>query len=158
MSVFFFESLHKPLFLPQVKPLNISIIVLDQFPNIPPKEVPIIIHHATKKGKGRVGRTGTRKMAEKARLATQAHIRHTKTDYDCMLESGIDRTAARDSILPRVLSILQQWGLSLTERQKYEAKKGQITTKSTQATAKVPHPLVKTTKHRTPGPETPTVP
>jgi hypothetical protein len=93
------------------KTAKYEYIVLDVFPCIPLDELLRIIYHATKKGKRRVGRTETITMAEKARLATQAHIRHTKTDYDDLLKRGIDRKTARKLVWPIVLSISKQWGL-----------------------------------------------
>ncbi|KAI1130987.1 hypothetical protein F5Y10DRAFT_93761 [Nemania abortiva] len=85
--------------------------ILDRFPQIPPRELRMVMSRATQKGQGRVGRTGTIEMEEKARLATQAHIRHTKTDYDKILKGGTGRESARKSTFQIVLDISKQWGL-----------------------------------------------
>ncbi|KAJ8126509.1 hypothetical protein O1611_g7130 [Lasiodiplodia mahajangana] len=86
-----------------------KVAILATFPQIPTEELELIKHHATRKGKGRVGRTRTREIAEKARLATQAHVRHTKTDYDELLKRGTDRETARNLTSQKVRDILKQW-------------------------------------------------
>ncbi|KAI0195535.1 hypothetical protein EV127DRAFT_331881 [Xylaria flabelliformis] len=123
------------------------IAILEQFPRMPPEEVRKIIRHATKKGKGRVGRTGKLNLAVKAYLATHAHTRHTKTDYDGLLRTGTDRKAARSRTIRNVFGVLDEWGLVTKTRQVEKAGK-QIPTKSTQktkggATVSVPTDTVK---------------
>ncbi|KAI0400073.1 hypothetical protein F4802DRAFT_586708 [Xylaria palmicola] len=90
--------------------------ILSQFPRIPPDEVSKIARHATAKGEGRVGRTETIEMGHKARLAAQAHIRHTKTDYDSLLKKGIGRTTAREMTSEKVLDILKEWRMAPKSR------------------------------------------
>ncbi|KAI1809262.1 hypothetical protein GGS20DRAFT_590831 [Poronia punctata] len=85
--------------------------ILARFPCMPSEEVPKIINRAMKKHAGRVGRTGTMELSEKAFLAVQAHVRHTKTDYDKLLKDGTQYEAARSLILPKVREVLVQWGL-----------------------------------------------
>ncbi|KAI1739081.1 hypothetical protein F4680DRAFT_422797 [Xylaria scruposa] len=109
------------------------IAILKQFPRMPPEELRKIILHATKKGKGRVGRTGKLDLATKAYLATHAHTRHTKTDYDGLLTTGTDRKAARSRTIRNVFGVLDEWGLVAKKRNVDKAKK-QIPTKSTQKT------------------------
>ncbi|KAI0452061.1 hypothetical protein F5B21DRAFT_516334 [Xylaria acuta] len=90
--------------------------ILAQFPRIPPEEIRIIVRRATVKGEGRVGRTGRKGMGEKAFLAAQAHIRHTKTDYEDLLRSGTNREAARIRTARNVFSVLNEWGPVTTRR------------------------------------------
>ncbi len=42
-------------------------------------------------------------------LAMIAHIRHTRTDYDALMDDGYDRDAARFFVLDDVNSVLEQW-------------------------------------------------
>ncbi|KAI0487201.1 hypothetical protein F4859DRAFT_509774 [Xylaria cf. heliscus] len=107
--------------------------VLARFPRIPDEELRMIVRHATTKGEGRVGRTGRKEMAEKAYLATQAYIRHKKTDYEALLRSGTERGAARILTARDVLRILDGWG-PLPARHKAEIARKQVPTKSTQKT------------------------
>ncbi len=77
----------------------------------------MIIRRATAKRRGRVGRTGTIETAEKARLAVQAHIRHTKTNYEGLLKSGTSREGARAMTSQRTFDLLREWGLASKKRQ-----------------------------------------
>jgi hypothetical protein len=90
---------------------DLNATVLVSFPRIPAEEVPKIINRAMKKHAGRVGRTGKIELAEKAYLAVQAYIRHTKTDYDKLLNDGMAYQDARDQIFPKVREILVEWGV-----------------------------------------------
>ncbi|KAI1349709.1 hypothetical protein F5Y01DRAFT_327026 [Xylaria sp. FL0043] len=91
--------------------------IREQFPRLPHEELRMIMRRATVKGHGRVGRTRTITMKEKAHLAVQAHIRHTKTNYDDLLKSGTGRDNARTIISQRVLDILREWGFTPTKGQ-----------------------------------------
>jgi len=42
-------------------------------------------------------------------LAAVASIRHEDTDYDDLLESGVERAEARARVAPRVDQILDRW-------------------------------------------------
>lgn len=84
--------------------------VLAEFPRVPSHLLPTIISHAMAKNTGRVGRTGKVEMADKARLAVQAHIRHTQTNYEALLKGGTPRDKARDQTFPKVLEIQKDWG------------------------------------------------
>ncbi|KAI3327201.1 hypothetical protein HD806DRAFT_486388 [Xylariaceae sp. AK1471] len=108
-----------------------SEAILAEFPRMPPIELPTIVRRAMVKRAGRVGRTGTKEMVEKARLAVHAHIRHTKTDYDRLLRGGIDRKSARDLMFQKALDIQKQWGPIHMGRQKLETKTRHISTKTT---------------------------
>ncbi|KAI0805183.1 hypothetical protein GGR55DRAFT_657406 [Xylaria sp. FL0064] len=101
-----------------------------QFPRLPHEELRMIMRRATAKGQGRVGRTQTITMKEKAHLAVQAHIRHTKTNYDDLLKSGTERESARSMISQRVLDVLKEWGFTPTKgrlRKNHEEKKSDKT-------------------------------
>lgn len=106
--------------------LSLIIAVLSRFPRIPYEEIWAIARHATVKRKGRVGRTGRVELEEKAFLATRAHIRHTKTDYDALLKRGTSRGDSRKSTSQRVLDILEEWGPAPARRQEPQTT-GRIT-------------------------------
>ncbi|GAP89973.2 putative alanine and arginine rich protein [Rosellinia necatrix] len=108
--------------------------ILARFPRIPHDELPKIIHRATAKGKGRVGRTGTIGMDGKVRLAVQAHIRHTKTDYDGLLRNGTEREEARRLTLQKALDILKEWGPIPKKKQTPERTRKQTPAKPAQKT------------------------
>lgn len=42
-------------------------------------------------------------------LAAVTHIRHTRTDYDALMDEGYDRDAARFFVLDAVNEVLRQW-------------------------------------------------
>jgi len=90
---------------------DLNTTVLAKFPRIPAEEVPKIINRAMKKHAGRVGRTGKIELAEKAYLAVQAYIRHTKTDYDKLLNEGTAYQDARGQTFAKVREILVEWGV-----------------------------------------------
>ncbi|CAJ2505911.1 Uu.00g000410.m01.CDS01 [Anthostomella pinea] len=77
--------------------------ILKLFPQTPRQAIlPGIISRAMKKGAGRVGRTGTIEIEEKATLAVRAHIRHQLTEYDVLLRKGVQRDQARVITGPQV--------------------------------------------------------
>ncbi|KAI8953313.1 hypothetical protein F4801DRAFT_576488 [Xylaria longipes] len=119
--------------------------ILARFPRIPPGELRMIIRHATKKGKGRVGRTGRKEMAEKAYLAAQAYIRHTKTNYEGLLRSGTNREVARILTARNVFGVLNEWG-PVTTSWKVETARKKIPMKYTQKTRDGATPLKSTAK------------
>ncbi|RYC57192.1 hypothetical protein CHU98_g9013 [Xylaria longipes] len=124
---------------------KLIIVVLARFPRIPPGELRMIIRHATKKGKGRVGRTGRKEMAEKAYLAAQAYIRHTKTNYEGLLRSGTNREVARILTARNVFGVLNEWG-PVTTSWKVETARKKIPMKYTQKTRDGATPLKSTAK------------
>ena len=42
-------------------------------------------------------------------LAAVSHIRHTRTDYDALMDEGYDRDAARFFVIEAVNDVLRQW-------------------------------------------------
>lgn len=81
-----------------------------EFPDMPSKDVRDVLDHAFLKGSGRVGRSGTMKSEEdKVRLAVEAHIRHVHTDYDKLIEDGMDRDDARDVVWDTIKEVKESW-------------------------------------------------
>ncbi|KAJ5114309.1 hypothetical protein NUU61_000068 [Penicillium alfredii] len=80
-----------------------------QFPLMPTDTLDTILNHAFLKGSGRVGRTAMMTEERKAVLAVEAHIRHTHTDYDKLLDAGMNREDARQTVWPVVQAISRAW-------------------------------------------------
>ena len=85
--------------------------ILDQMPGCPPVEAREIAAHACAKHSGRVGRTAAAKDLDPqaVRLAVIAHVRHTHTDYDRIVERTRDKRDARSRIRPRLDAVLGEW-------------------------------------------------
>ncbi|MDX5593998.1 DUF2293 domain-containing protein [Pseudovibrio sp. SPO723] len=49
------------------------------------------------------------------KLCALTHVRHNYTDYDTLMDEGMDRDAARYCVLPEMLDVLDQWGMLITE-------------------------------------------
>jgi hypothetical protein len=81
------------------------------FPHCPAGKETVIAEHACQKYSGRVGRSAAAKSLDEqaVRLAVIAHIRHTETDYDALLASGLERRQARAQVEGTVLWILARW-------------------------------------------------
>jgi hypothetical protein len=73
-----------------------------------------IAEHACRKYSGRVGRSAMAKEfgAKAVRLAVTAHIRHTETNYDHLLNTTPGRAIARAQVLDRVNFMLRCWSLT----------------------------------------------
>lgn len=80
------------------------------FPALPRAELPQIARHALKKRSRRVGRAGAMALADRARLAVRAHIRHVHTEYDALLKGGVGRAEARKQVREQVDEIARRWG------------------------------------------------
>jgi hypothetical protein len=82
-----------------------------QFPSCPAGVERAIAEHACQKYSGRVGRSAAARQfdSEAVHLAVIAHIRHTRTDYDLLLNRWGDRMLARSEVRGQVDEILQQW-------------------------------------------------
>ncbi|KAF9887393.1 hypothetical protein FE257_010248 [Aspergillus nanangensis] len=80
-----------------------------QFPLMPEPDLDQILSHAFHKGSGRVGRTTQKTDAQKASLAVEAHIRHTHTPYETMLDAGVDRVDARKAVWDSIKAIKSTW-------------------------------------------------
>jgi hypothetical protein len=81
------------------------------FPGCPPAEAAQIADHACQRYSRRVGRTAAAKELdpEAIRLAVIAHVRHTHTNYDRLLNQLWDRAAARDQVREQVNAVVHQW-------------------------------------------------
>lgn len=90
--------------------------ILRLFPQIPLRHLEDILRHTLAKNSGRVGRTGTTSLAEAARLAVCAHVRHTFTDYDNMLKNGVEGEKARTMVFPAVKEKIEEWGMVVVSR------------------------------------------
>ncbi|KAJ5743221.1 hypothetical protein N7533_010323 [Penicillium manginii] len=84
-------------------------LLRSEFPLMPAATLDIVINHAFLKGSGRVGRTGMTTDKRKASLAVEAHIRHTHTPYDSLLDGGMERSDARKKVWPTVKAIKKSW-------------------------------------------------
>lgn len=85
--------------------------VREMYPRCPAGRGPSIAEHACRKYSGRVGRCAMAKELDEhaVRLAVQAHIRHTETDYDDLLATLNHRQSARAKVCDKVADILRQW-------------------------------------------------
>ena len=85
--------------------------IRELYPLCPPGREQVIAGHACQKYSGRVGRSeGAKNLDNEAvHLAVLAHLRHTETNYDDLLLSGVDRGAARASVRSAVSAVAQAW-------------------------------------------------
>lgn len=83
----------------------------DLFPGCPIEEQQEIAEHACRKYSGRVGRSAAAKelQASAIDLAVQAHVRHRHTQYDELLQNGVDRDEARARVAAVVTECLDTW-------------------------------------------------
>ncbi|KAE8147468.1 hypothetical protein BDV25DRAFT_160298 [Aspergillus avenaceus] len=84
-------------------------VLCTQFPLMPTESLETILDHAFLKGSGRVGRTTYVPDERKAGLAVEAHIRHTHTSYEALLNAGKDREEARKAVWGMVCAIKAAW-------------------------------------------------
>lgn len=84
--------------------------VLVFFPEIPLDALAEILYYAFERG-ARVGLDFELPVETRVRLAVSAHIRHTRTDYDYLLDSGAETTtyAARSAVHKQVQAIMAGW-------------------------------------------------
>jgi hypothetical protein len=80
-----------------------------KFPAMPSDSLETVLQHAFLKGSGRVGRSTMQTDEKKATLAVEAHIRHTRTPYESLLDAGVEREEARDAVWDLVKAIKNQW-------------------------------------------------
>ena len=85
--------------------------VREVYPNCPRERETLIAEHACRKYSGRVGRSEAAKNFDThaIRLAVAAHIRHQETNYDELLSSMVERSAARTKVRDSVAGILKLW-------------------------------------------------
>lgn len=81
------------------------------YPSMPKGKEIEIAKHACEKYSGRVGRSAKAKELNNdfIKLAVIAHIRHTETKYDQMLDNMMEKTIARKKIYNIVNDVLEKW-------------------------------------------------
>lgn len=81
------------------------------FPSCPEGRAKAIATHAGTRGTGRVGRTGAGRALDPdaVTLAVVASVRHSDTNYDQLLMSGVPRAEARDQVRPDIQLVLDAW-------------------------------------------------
>ena len=81
------------------------------FPGCPAHELATIAEHTAARGSGRVGRTEMGRNLEEHALtaAVIAALRHKHTDYDKLLERGMDRGTARQTVGDKIDEVLASW-------------------------------------------------
>jgi hypothetical protein len=81
------------------------------FPCCPPHELATIAEHTAARGSGRVGRTEAGRNLEERALtaAVVAAVRHKHTEYDKLLQRGVDRASARERVAGKIDEILAAW-------------------------------------------------
>ena len=81
------------------------------FPGCPAYELATVAEHTAARGSGRVGRTEAGRNLEEGALtaAVVAAVRHKHTEYDKLLERGMDRTTARERVAGKIDEILAAW-------------------------------------------------
>lgn len=84
-------------------------ILRNKFPLMPAESLETIVDHAFLKCSGRVGRTTRKTDEQKANLAVEAHIRHTHTPYESLLDAGKSRQEAREAVWDMVQAIKTAW-------------------------------------------------
>jgi hypothetical protein len=84
-------------------------ILRNKFPLMPAESLEAIVDHAFLKCSGRVGRTTRKTDEQKANLAVEAHIRHTHTPYESLLDAGKARQEAREAVWDMVQAIKTAW-------------------------------------------------
>ena len=85
--------------------------IVARFPGCPVKRASAIAEHACLKYSGRVGRSAKAKEFDGAAidLAVRAHLRHTETNYDRLLNQGMDRGDARLEVATRMAEVESLW-------------------------------------------------
>ena len=78
-------------------------------PAIPADDAQSIVEHAYEIGSGRVGRTSALDDEEKLHAATIAHIRHCHTEYESLLNGGMERDAARERVAGDIQTFYAKW-------------------------------------------------
>jgi hypothetical protein len=90
---------------------EIAAVIRDQFPGCPVDRAEAIALHtaARVRGRGRQRTTPREVGPDTVRLAVAASVLHVDTEYDGLLESGVDRKSARAQVNGRVESVLSAW-------------------------------------------------
>ncbi len=83
--------------------------MLELYPMMPSDEAEEITEHAFEVGSGRVGRSSMVELDGKIELAVRAHVRHSHTDYDRLMDEGWDREDARDEVRSEIGKVIEKW-------------------------------------------------
>ena len=85
--------------------------ILERFPRCPSARAATIAAHACLKYSGRVGRSAMARGFDAVAidLAVRAHIRHAETDYDRLLNRGMDRGDARLEVADQIAKVEADW-------------------------------------------------
>jgi len=85
--------------------------IVQQYPGCPAAEARSIAQHTGLRRSGRVGRSAAGRELDTMAvdLAVIAHIRHTHTNYDELLMSGVERSDARIQIRNTIDRVLSEW-------------------------------------------------
>jgi hypothetical protein len=81
------------------------------FPGCPQARAEVIAAHAGTRGSGRIGRSAAGRAfePEAVTLAVVAAVRHTDTNYNQLLMSGVPRPVARDRVRSDIENVLDAW-------------------------------------------------
>ncbi|MBI2441307.1 MAG: DUF2293 domain-containing protein [Lentisphaerae bacterium] len=87
--------------------------IREVYPHCPSGRDTLIAEHACRKYTGRVGRSAAAKELDEqaVRFAVTAHVRHTETNYDELLATMFERSAARTMVHNAVAEVLKLWEL-----------------------------------------------
>jgi len=85
-------------------------LLLNQFPMMPQRDLEAVLKHSFAKGSGRVGRDSTLPDRKRAELAAEAHIRHHRTPYDTIIESGMPQHLAHNRAMTTAQGIQKKLG------------------------------------------------
>lgn len=83
--------------------------LVKEFPDMPKDQIPVLLKQTLAKRQRRVGRTSTKNLTERVRLAVYAHARHCHTNYDQLLRDGVAREDARKRIFAKVRGVVKHW-------------------------------------------------
>lgn len=85
--------------------------ILKAYPQAPPERAAAIALHACRRHSGRVGRSAAARQLDPktVTLAVRAHLRHTATNYDELLMSGVPRREARAEIADALDAAERGW-------------------------------------------------
>ena len=88
--------------------------IIRLFPGCPQTRAEDIAAHAGVRGSGRIGRTAAGRTLDPhaVTLAVVASVRHTDTDYDQLLMSGVPRPEARHRVRSQIEAVLAAWHTS----------------------------------------------
>ncbi len=85
--------------------------IAQRYPGCPSNEAREIAEHTAQRSSGRVGRSAAGRELDPSAvdLAVIAHIRHTHTNYDALLMSGVERLDARAQVREKIDRVLTTW-------------------------------------------------